>query len=394
MNGNLHRIRREAGFRTAEELARSFGLDEKKYTKLERETDRLPTVCTWGDHMDIRTVNELAELYRVPAAAVIGAEDMAEEDIRAAAESAKHVLRFVEKVRAGARGVNEQVARHVDAKGNVVLGRFGDDAVVFRGGETEPFAAAAGYDEKTGEWLDVTFCETAAEAWDRADPNVLDDWETLWTREDVAEALEGRGYFPTDDFIDKTVDEIKARGGLSGIPTADGWDVISEAIGALEDGVLWPRLAEDGLEVANRLTGTWALGAGDDGGPIVLNNPPRSTLDGETKMIFLYEVGFDPYEGAVWKKDEMCLAVDLAAAPLDSASKLSPAEVAYLFGGTPEHQVGEFPAADRLREVAVRRDLLKPNVEAWLDDLDENAKRETPLPEEEVPVQAKGGEAL
>lgn len=236
MNGNLHRIRREAGFRTAEEFARCFALDEGRYAKLERETDGLPTGRAWGDHMDIRTVNALAELYRVPTAAVLGAVALTDDAVSAAAESAKHALRVVEKAAKAAPVVNEQVARHVDVKGNVVLGRFsGGSAVVFRGGVTAPFGAVTGYDEKTGNWSDVTWCDTAAEAWDHADPNVLDEWETVWTREDIAESLDGRGYFPTDDSIDKIIDEIKTRGGLSGVLADDGWDVISEAIVAPEE---------------------------------------------------------------------------------------------------------------------------------------------------------------
>ena len=51
---------------------------------------------------------------------------------------------------------------------------------------------------------------------------------------------------------------------------------------------------------------------------------------------------------------------------------------------------------ERLRELARRHDLLKPNVVAWLDDLDENAERETALPAEEAPVHGrdKDGEEL
>lgn len=71
-------------------------------------------------------------------------------------------------------------------------------------------------------------------------------------------------------------------------------------------------------------------------------------------------------------------------------------EAVYLFEGKPEHSVKEPVDVERLRELARRHDLLKPNVVAWLDDLDENAERETALPAEEAPVHGrdKDGEEL
>lgn len=194
MNGNLHRIRREAGFPTAREFAQAFGLDEGSYSGLEAATDGMATGGLAAGRVDLGTVNDLAALFRLPTAAVIGAEAMSDLAIRDAADAARSVLRFIDRAPRPGRPASPQVSPSIDAKGNVVLEAYGNgDAVIFRGGGFRPFVVAHGYDAETGEWSQGEYHESAWSAFNSADPEVIDRWGVTWTRQDIRDVLEDAG---------------------------------------------------------------------------------------------------------------------------------------------------------------------------------------------------------
>ena len=90
---------------------------------------------------------------------------------------------------------------NLDPKGNVVLARFGNDALIFRGGPYEPYVVASGYDEQTGTWSHGTYYSDLSRAWDYIHPDILEEVTVKWMRDDFAESLEEHGIEATDDNI-------------------------------------------------------------------------------------------------------------------------------------------------------------------------------------------------
>lgn len=89
-----------------------------------------------------------------------------------------------------------------DPKGNIELVHFGDTAILFRGGDKNPFIVASGYDRKSGEWHGpAEYVNDLSRAWDLANPNIVEDATVKWTRSEVAEALEGFGIEACDESV-------------------------------------------------------------------------------------------------------------------------------------------------------------------------------------------------
>lgn len=96
-----------------------------------------------------------------------------------------------------------------DAKGHVVLGRFGENAVLLlpesRG---QRFVRAYGYDEETCEWSQGHYGNDPVSAWLEADGEYFSDGCVLFAREDVLnridvlnQANEGKRIFETDENV-------------------------------------------------------------------------------------------------------------------------------------------------------------------------------------------------
>lgn len=90
----------------------------------------------------------------------------------------------------------------LDPKGHVVLAEFGNDALVFTGRQAvEPFVCASGYDAKTGEWTSGSYYSDISRAYERINPEIIEQSCVRWEREDFRAALIDQGLEATEDNV-------------------------------------------------------------------------------------------------------------------------------------------------------------------------------------------------
>lgn len=94
-------------------------------------------------------------------------------------------------------------------KGHVILARFGDDALLFRGESSpQPYVCAWGYDDKTGEWGHGTYYSDLGRAWDRIHPEIIEEASVRWQREDLRATLIDQGIEPFDKVVNDFLYEV------------------------------------------------------------------------------------------------------------------------------------------------------------------------------------------
>lgn len=147
------------------------------------------------------------------------------------------------------------------------------------------------------------------------------------------------------------------------------------------------------------LTGIWAICDTSDSGAGALGivSIPSTVLEDEDRLASLFEVAFDPHEGAVWKMTEVPITPRAAIRMETASGRLSPEEVAHLFEGSPARAAawGDYAVnAARLKELTNSHKMLTPAREAFIDGLDVPVASENADVSIEGPVQAKDGEEL
>lgn len=103
-----------------------------------------------------------------------------------------------------------------DPKGNVVLGSFGKNAIVYMPDSTyNPYVRAFGYDPETGEWVQGHYTDDLAKAWLDADPDYIEDACLCMTRHDVRARIEAWNANNPDkpqiDDTELTLDAIESQ---------------------------------------------------------------------------------------------------------------------------------------------------------------------------------------
>lgn len=91
--------------------------------------------------------------------------------------------------------VNQAALDAIDPKGNIVLKEFGDTAVLFRPQNNyEPYVVASGYDKSSGEWSHGSYFSDLGHAWEKANPDIIEDACIRWQKDDIEVALSNEGY--------------------------------------------------------------------------------------------------------------------------------------------------------------------------------------------------------
>ena len=91
-------------------------------------------------------------------------------------------------------GAKQAAMGCIDPKGNIVLKQFDDVAVLFRPQNShEPYVVANGYDKQTGEWGHGSYFSDLGHAWEKANPEIVEDACIRWQRDDIKAALESKG---------------------------------------------------------------------------------------------------------------------------------------------------------------------------------------------------------
>ena len=299
------------------------------------------------------------------------------------------------------RQLAPNVAGRVSPKGEVVLEYFPNgDALVYRGHDPQggqPFVWAQGYDPATGEWSQGKYYGNPTEAYNAADPEVVEDWCVTWTRDDVREKLEESGYEATDRNVAEVVgadkDQRYRYDSLSPATagTTAGWEALEARIEALaEDRLLGRRASEDIRDAAEDMRGTWSL---------VCDGPEKGLV-----VTCVNTLGLGQWEVDAWRIDETTerwemavrhhgpvgdhgtvaeLVHDLVGSE-DDMAPLTHLQVATLFGGAPETCLGEPATVEEVRNLRMLASALpEPRQQAAaraierLDDLEERLMADT-----------------
>lgn len=102
------------------------------------------------------------------------------------------------------------MALKIDCKGHVVLGEFGETAVLFVPENVfTPFVEAFGYDFPSGEWSHGSYSSNPGTAWNQADPDVYAHLSEPVTRNFLRDVFNGIDYEPSDDEIDEFADSLE-----------------------------------------------------------------------------------------------------------------------------------------------------------------------------------------
>lgn len=95
--------------------------------------------------------------------------------------------------------VNQAALDAIDSKGNIVLKEFGDTAVLFRPQNSyEPYVVASEYDKSSGEWSFGSYFSDLGHAWEKANPDIIEDACIRWQKDDIEAALSNEGYAATE----------------------------------------------------------------------------------------------------------------------------------------------------------------------------------------------------
>ena len=95
--------------------------------------------------------------------------------------------------------INQAALDAIDPKGNIVLKEFGDTAVLFRPQNNyEPYVVASRYDKDSGEWSHGSYFSDLGHAWEKANPDIVEDACIRWQKEDIEAALSNEGYLATE----------------------------------------------------------------------------------------------------------------------------------------------------------------------------------------------------
>lgn len=120
--------------------------------------------------------------------------------------------------------------RNIDLKGNIVLQRFGDTALLMRPGATyEPYVVAHGYDKATGEWSYGSYYGDLGHAFEEANPEIIEEACVRWHKDDIRAALSERGLEGTEFNISTVADKASMRG-LRDVLTQRGNERIAETV--------------------------------------------------------------------------------------------------------------------------------------------------------------------
>lgn len=153
-----------------------------------------------------------------------------------------------------------------DPKGNVVLEQFEDSAygttavllrpesAAYRAqtGLGDPYVVAYGYDKETGEWSHGYYTSDLSYAFDRANPEILEEATIKWQREDFEAALEEGGFKQSKKNLNALINKCFGMKGWKEVATQHGNEAISDALlyGNLEL-ERNPKLAIDGKAVVD-----------------------------------------------------------------------------------------------------------------------------------------------
>lgn len=124
----------------------------------------------------------------------------------------------------------------IDPKGNIVLRQFGKDALLYRpANHHTPFVVASGYDNEAGDWSSGSYFSPLGQAYNAANPEIIEDACVVWQREDIRQALEDAGIEPSDENITSVIFNPIIKSALRANAIENGWETIRCAI----DDCLW-----------------------------------------------------------------------------------------------------------------------------------------------------------
>lgn len=87
----------------------------------------------------------------------------------------------------------------IDTKGNIVLEQFQDGtALLFQPGNAQPFCVATDYDRATASWSYGKYFSDLGCAHEAADPEIIEDANVRWVKEDIREKLKAQDIAPTE----------------------------------------------------------------------------------------------------------------------------------------------------------------------------------------------------
>lgn len=87
----------------------------------------------------------------------------------------------------------------IDTKGNIVLEQFQEGtALLFQPGNAQPFCVATDYDRATASWSYGKYFSDLGCAHEAADPEIIEDANVRWVKEDIREKLKAQDIAPTE----------------------------------------------------------------------------------------------------------------------------------------------------------------------------------------------------
>lgn len=123
----------------------------------------------------------------------------------------------------------------LDPKGNAVLVEFASeggrvDALIFRGGNHEPFVYAYGYDAETGEWAQGRYFSDPARAYFAANPEIIEESAVWWQLGDYRAHLSHAGIEPTRSNVEQLKQSTHGMRGWADRATESGNEFIHETV--------------------------------------------------------------------------------------------------------------------------------------------------------------------
>lgn len=90
----------------------------------------------------------------------------------------------------------------IDPKGNIVLEQFEGTALLFMPQAVTPYCVAYAYNCETGDWQAGSYFSNLADAYERANPEILEDFTVRWKVSEVKQELEKAGIEPTAENVE------------------------------------------------------------------------------------------------------------------------------------------------------------------------------------------------
>lgn len=135
----------------------------------------------------------------------------------------------------GLAAVDKPLAAKLDPKGHIVLDSFfarGMErvAMVYLGGDVQPFVVAHGYDPLTGDWSHGSYCsnlDDAVAAMDDENPEIVASVQLMSTM--VEDCLEAANRATSAENVDVVVDEVDTKELVQHMVNM-AWDYVSNAV--------------------------------------------------------------------------------------------------------------------------------------------------------------------